>query len=165
MIKEKYFELSFRPIFKLWYFCDPVNLILNWDRWWGGGVAINYYSNYTDVSRAQQEFRSEWGRERDGFYKAKSCLIGKNLWAVRPGFGSETRARWANDCLHNSPQWCFSVVGRRLLKLLFLQSYSPSCVVWACVWQQRRHVDEKLRLRAPNSSLHGSIRLQSQLIR
>lgn len=139
----------------------------------GGGVAINCYSNYTDVSRTQQE----WGRgrhrervkvrerERDASYKAKSCLFGKNLWAVRPGFGSETGARWANDCLHNSPKWCFSVAGRRLLKLLFLQIYSPSCVVRACVWQQSRHVDERLRLRAPNSSLHGSIRLQSQLKR
>ncbi len=29
-----------------------------------GGVAINYYSNYTDVSRTQQEFRGEGERNR-----------------------------------------------------------------------------------------------------
>lgn len=104
-----------------------------------------------------QEWEGEKSkRERDASYKAKSGLFGRNLWAVRPGFGSETGLRWANECPHNSPQWCTGVEGHKLLKF-----YSPGRVVWACVWQQRRHVDDRLRLRAPASSLNESIRLQS----
>lgn len=128
------------------------------------GVSINYCSNYTDVTRNQKVFRREGERGREGARgrERESCPLNSqvlSLWAEFVSGATGQKRDLTTDRLHHSPQRCINVPPADVSR----PRRVTVRVVFAC--RQSRHVDQRLKLRAPTSSLHGLIWSQHLLKR